>query len=68
VCGVRVVALNILSKRRRTADNGLSSSLWGLGEVLTTPHLKSGLVTSRLQLSRAWTDRMVQPKERNNRG
>jgi hypothetical protein len=35
----RVVA-NILNKQSRTSDKGCSSSL-GLGEVLTTPHLKN---------------------------
>ena len=34
------VAVNILNKRSRTADRGLSYSL-DLGEVLTTPHHKN---------------------------
>ena len=37
---IRRVAANILNKQSRTADKGWSSSL-GLGEVLTTPHLKN---------------------------
>jgi len=35
------VAANILNKQSRTADKGWSSSLGGLGEVLTTPHRKN---------------------------
>ena len=34
------VAANMLNKESRTADKGWSSSLRGLGEVLTTPHRK----------------------------
>jgi len=34
-----------------------------VGEVLTTPHLKTGLVTKRIQLSWAWTDTSVQIKQ-----
>ena len=34
------VAANILNKQPRTADKGCPSA-WGLGEVLTTPHLKN---------------------------
>ena len=32
---------NILNEQSRTADKGWSSSLWGLGEVLTTPRRKN---------------------------
>jgi len=35
-----MVAANILNKQSRAADKGWSSSM-GLGEVLTTPHLKN---------------------------
>jgi hypothetical protein len=35
-----MVAANILNKQSRTADKGWSSSS-GLGEMLTTPHLKN---------------------------
>ena len=43
------VATNILNKQSRTADKGWSSSLGGLGEVLTTPHRKAYPVTYHLQ-------------------
>jgi len=35
------VAANILNKQSRTADKEWSSSLGGLGELLTTPHRKN---------------------------
>jgi hypothetical protein len=35
----------------------------GLGEVLTTPHCKTGLVTKRILVPRAWTDLFVLPKQ-----
>ena len=56
------VAANILNKQSRTADKRWSSSL-GVGEVPTTPHLKTDLVTKRIQLSWAWTDTSVQIKQ-----
>ena len=34
------VAVNILNKQSRTADKG-GRPVWGLGEVLTTPHHKN---------------------------
>jgi hypothetical protein len=37
---------------------------WGLGEVLTSPHPKTDFVTKYEQFSRAWTDTLVQPKQR----
>jgi hypothetical protein len=35
---IRRVAVNIWNKQSQTADKGWSSSLGGLGKVLTTPH------------------------------
>ena len=43
------LAANILTKQSRTADEGWSSSLRGLGEVLTTPRRKTYPVTYHLQ-------------------
>jgi len=34
-----------------------------LGEVLTTPHRKTGLVTKRQQLPQTWTDSLIQTKQ-----
>jgi len=34
---------------------------WRLGKVLTTRH-KTGLVTTRIHVPRAWTDYLVHPK------
>jgi len=45
------VAANILNEQSRTADKGWSHSL-GLGEVLTTPHLKTGFATKHKHLPR----------------
>jgi hypothetical protein len=35
------VAANILNKQSRTADGGMDFQLGGLGEALTTPHLRN---------------------------
>jgi len=43
------VAANILNKQSRTADKEWTSSLGGLGEVLTRHHRKNYLVTYHLQ-------------------
>jgi len=58
-----MVAANVWNNQSWTADKGWSSSL-GVGEVLTTPHLKSGFVTKYEHLPRIWTDTLVQSKQR----
>jgi hypothetical protein len=49
------IAANILHKQSRTPDKfGPPAS--GLGEVLTTPHHKIGLVGKRIYVPRVWTN------------
>ena len=50
--------MNILNKQSRTADKWWSSN-WGLGEVLTTPHL----IMKQIHVPRAWTGPLERPQQ-----
>jgi len=49
-----------MSSRVQTR-RGYPSAL-GLGEVLTSPHLKNGFVKKHEQVPRTWTDTFVRPE------
>ena len=55
-------AANMSIKQSWTADKEWSSSL-GLGEVLTTPTVKTGLVTKQIHEAPTWTHVSVRPKQ-----
>jgi hypothetical protein len=52
-------AANIFNKQTQTRS-GLP--VWGLGEVLTTPHHKKQLVTKFYTGTRNWTDSLERPR------
>jgi hypothetical protein len=53
------VRANILNKQSRTTYKGWSSSLGGLGEVISTPRLKTYHVTKRFTRPRIWDNPLV---------
>jgi hypothetical protein len=66
------VAANVSNKQSRAVEK-VWPPVWGLGEVLTTPRLKTDLVKKRIHVPRAWTyplvskhTLMLQDKYRNN--
>ena len=54
----------MLNKQPWTADRG-GPPVWGLVEVLTTPHRKKETVTNPLDKPRNWTDSLIRPQKTN---
>ena len=59
-------AANILNKHSRTANKGWSFLLKVGRSANNSSPYKTGLVTTRIHVSQAWTDYLVHPKVMHN--